>query len=516
MKKRTILILLALVVVVGSMSGFFYLKNRNNNNEERRQRPPISKLDPGVVKYANAQGDEWTIPEGEYQFKVASAEVYPKIVTGIISPLDVKVGDTQKMMIAVNGDSLVSRVWAEIETDNSIRKVELTLSTTTIVSAADRLKEPYLVDEKGYLVINNGRNNFTIQNLIKIAEAKAPVTQYIYEGSWKVEDTHTKTYHTKFIAQDSVKRENSYLIAWSDPNCNFDFAGNLITASCNPAAGEVIGFDGANAVLNGNTVILTGTGSMFAFNGGASGSIQIGTGAIGTTVNPISSVASIKQTNMYYSDIDGDTRVSNVQVYENTTASWASHIRVKDVANKGTGGANYQTPSATYNDCDDYNANTYPGQTSYFSTPIVDTGGTSANNGTYDYNCDGVSANSSLTQDYQYTHMFGKGFIISNNSYYHSPSYCLWTPYSTCIVNDDTVTGYFTNYTLGGDGWVIDWYHGSISPDWNEMSPLPSSAPVCWNNHNSKTYIVPVNCAAIGNATACNSAGITTRVQACR
>jgi len=48
-------------------------------------------------------------------------------------------------------------------------------------------------------------------------------------------------------------------------------------------------------------------------------------------------------------------------------------------------------------DCDPYNANVFPGQTTFFTTAIVDVGGTSAKNGTYDYNCDGTNEKQNTT-----------------------------------------------------------------------------------------------------------------------
>jgi|GEM_PF-2671524 len=369
------------VIVVGIVAWIVYAELHKTSEE------PLSAVSVGVAKYANAKGETWTIPKGEFQFNISSAEKYPKMITGIISPLDVKVGDIQTMMIAINGDAPMTRVWAEVETDNGTKIIELTLSATSTVSMVDRLKEPYFVDEKGFLVVNDGKNNDIAKKLVNTAEATAGVTQYRYEGEWKVEDTHTKTYHTKFVAEDTVGRKDSTILAWSDPNCDFNSGGNLTTLSCTPAAGEVIGFDGGVATIPSNgTVTLTGTGSVFAFNGGTNGSIQIVPGGkIGTAAVPITSTAPIQQAFMWYVDADSDLYTPNVQAYATTSATWAGHVRLKDVTGKGTG-TSYQVPETTSLDCYDSGTNassTYPGQTNYFTVARGD--------GSYDYDCNSTT-----------------------------------------------------------------------------------------------------------------------------
>jgi len=383
MKKYFGIILAIIVVGVVLWGGYAQFHKASEKS--------LSAVSAGIAKYANAKGEIWTIPKGEFQFNISSAEKYPKMITGIISPLDVKVGDIQKMMIALNGDAPMTRVWAEVETDNGTKIIELALSATSTVSMADRLKEPYFVDEKGFLVVNDGKNNDIAKKLVNTAEATAGVIQYRYEGEWKVEDTHTKTYHTKFIAEDTAGRKDSTILAWSDPSCNFDSFGNLLTPTCAPAAGDIIGFDGGVATIpNGATVTLTGAGSAFAFNGGTNGSIQIVPGGkIGTAVAPITSTAPIQQAFMWYTDADSDTYTPNVQVYATTSVTWAGHIRVKDVSGKGTG-ASYQVPVTTSTDCYDSNANAKPGQTSFFSANRGD--------GSFDYDCDGKEYDSFSSQ----------------------------------------------------------------------------------------------------------------------
>ena len=363
--KTTLYFVLA--VAVAALVYFFYFGIKPVVNEKDN----VANI--AVASYTNAKGEKWQIPTGDYEFNVSSAEKSPKIVIGFINPLDVKVGDVQKMMIAVNSDVLVERAWAEVETDNSTKIVELKLAATSTVAAADILKQPYLVDANGYLVINDGKNSVA-DKLVKIAEAKAPIIQYRYEGEWTVEDTHTKTYHTKFTVEDSAKRSDSMTLAWSDPVCDFDSLGKL-QADCIVSVGAE-GFDGAGYQLNGSTVTLSGTASL-AFNGGASGGITIGTSSI-----VIGNGAKLQQAYLFFQDTDGDTYASSTSIYANSADSWSGYVRLKDVAGKGTG-TSYQVPVTASLDCNDTRAAAYPSSTGYGAGTTGWAVGFSAG----DYNC---------------------------------------------------------------------------------------------------------------------------------
>jgi hypothetical protein len=51
--------------------------------------------------YVNARGQEWQLPtDGEYRFTASSGE-YPKFTGGVVSPLKVRVGDTQLMQVRI-------------------------------------------------------------------------------------------------------------------------------------------------------------------------------------------------------------------------------------------------------------------------------------------------------------------------------------------------------------------------------------------------------------------------------
>lgn len=252
-----------------------------------------------LASYVNDRGQEWSIPKGEYDFSVASADAYPKFVIGFISPLDVKVGETQRMMIAVDGDAPLARVWAEVETDRRTQIVEMRLDATSTVSSEDFLKQKYIVDKGGKLVVNEGDPGWkrAAENVVQSAHARGmPVLQYTYVGEWTVADTHTKTYHTKFIAADASGRSDSMTLAWSDPVCTFDGNGSLLQ-TCTPGSGDVIGADKAMS-LGPNTVTLN-IGSVLAFPPGASLSL-------GTSGKLVLSGGSIQKKYLCMDDADND------------------------------------------------------------------------------------------------------------------------------------------------------------------------------------------------------------------
>ncbi len=471
--KGTLYIVLAAAIL--ALIYFFYFGTK-----------PVVRENSNVAlaSYTNAEGQKWQIPTGNYQFNVASAEKYPRMVIGFINPLDVKVGDTQKMSISINGDAPMKRVWAEIETDNSTTTVELSLVATSTISAADIMKQPYLVDANGWLVVNDGKNPL-VQNIVKIAEASAPIMQYRYEGEWTVADTHTRTYHTKFNVVDTANRSDSMLLAWSDPTCGFDINGNLLTSSCSPASGEAVGFDGADMYLNGNVISVTNAGSIIAYNGGTNGGVKINNSGHVSVGN-----GSMKQLYMYLVDYDQDGYIPSLGsgILTNSASSWANHTRLKDVAGKGTTVGNYQIPASTSYDCDDYNNNTYPGQTAWFTGAIVDSGGTSNRSGTFDYNCDGHDSagyGGGGNQYAQYQSLYG------NTTAGSVKSGCL---YSGPQCNQNNVTN--SNF-----GWAGQW-------------PNQSSIAACGQ---SQQYVLPsASCSSyIGNQTGCNSVGVTTLTQGC-
>ncbi|MEK7630092.1 MAG: hypothetical protein AAB432_01770 [Patescibacteria group bacterium] len=247
---------------------------------------------------------------------ITETKTGPKFVSGKIDPLNVHVGDTQKMNVAIESNSPLKRAWAEIQTDNTIITVDLRLIST-----------------------KNAENSLVIEN--------------VYEGSWIVHDTHRATYRTTFFALDENGQTAKNVLAWSDP-CNF--SGGQLQTNCSYASG-IDGVDNANmSFAAGTSITLSGTAQL-VFNPGKS--MTIGNG----TIN-LGSGTSIKKSNMYYTDTDGDGHAPNATV-------------------NLSGGTRVYAASGT-NDCYDSGtnaSNVHPNQTSFFTTARGD--------GSFDYDCNG-------------------------------------------------------------------------------------------------------------------------------
>jgi hypothetical protein len=371
------LILVGLLVVIVGLGGIWtFIKYRSTSNS------PVADL--GLVSYVNAQGQEWSIPKGEYEFKVSSADRYPKFITGFIDPLDVKVGDIQKMLVAINNDQPLKRVWAEIETDNGVRILDLVPESSAPMSSKDYKDEPYLVDENGVLVLNDGNNEDLLVKFVDTVSAQNKVTQYRYEGEWKVEDTHTRTYQTRFVVEDVTGRLDSITLAWSDPVCSFDSNDGTLLNSCSPTGG-VEGFDSASAI---NTTIGTGltvnlTNAVLAFNPGTSVLLS-STGKI-----ILSSGGKIQKYYQCVNDSDNDTYPSSVARSTSTASDCGSMYRVYE--------------RSTTADCYDNNANAKPGQTTAYGGNRGSTGygalvtDSTAQGLSFDYDCNGVEQRATTT-----------------------------------------------------------------------------------------------------------------------
>ncbi|KKK77776.1 hypothetical protein LCGC14_2850200, partial [marine sediment metagenome] len=273
-----------------------------------------------VGEYINKKGQKWTIPEGKYEFQVSSIEEYPRFISGVIDPLDVHVGDIQKMQVVISGDVPLTRVWAEIETDSDIEIVDMALTEEKALTRDSFENNPYLVDDKGKLIINGVSPQWTatFSGLIKQAQAQG-VMEYVYEGEWTVRDTHTETYRTKFIVEDEQGRTDEMTLAWSDPVCTFSGGGALQT-DCTITTG-VEGVDNVNMSFSGSQTI-TLNGGTLAFN--PNKTFTIGSGQIvlgGGTIDA--------EKYLYYTDVDGDGHSPSAAISTNSSVGPLSQkIRV--------------------------------------------------------------------------------------------------------------------------------------------------------------------------------------------
>jgi hypothetical protein len=223
--KKQILVITGLIVVLGVLSIWYFFGQ------------PVAL----PILSAEAQS-----------YYIQSDDKYPKFLEVVIDPLDVKVGDTQKMIVKVEDPSGVEWVRAEIEHDAG-------------------------KDEVGLKLTEEGNAWF---------------------GTWKVHSTHSETYHTTFIAQNKKGEQNSITLAWSDP-CAPPNGGDW-TLDGNCTISGVNGVDNGNFTVDGGYNLVIQNGATFAWNEGKS--IVITNGTI--TIN---NGGKLQKTNLWMEDADNDT-----------------------------------------------------------------------------------------------------------------------------------------------------------------------------------------------------------------
>lgn len=294
------------------------------------------------------------LPSGPQTYEIVSADSpptesgegkYPKFVEATIDPLDVKPGDTQKMRVVVEDTREVISVTAEIETDNGTRKVELRRVSVSPVTEADHARQRYaVVDGKlhraqntdyksqstnhrarsahflseegmsGYPVrfskdLHNVFGFLNLQSSIfdLLSANAASLRRFTYEGSWIVRDTHSRRYHTTFVAKSEPsavealagkeRREKRITLTWTDP-CTPPLRGDwILDGNCNISS--VGGLANGNLILSNPSYTLT-LNATFVFYPGYHIALNAGQIAVG-------SGGALRQTNLWVLDADNDS-----------------------------------------------------------------------------------------------------------------------------------------------------------------------------------------------------------------
>ncbi len=253
----------------------------------------------GVVNYSISSGEE----------------VLPEFRRAIVDPLDVLPGHKQTFTVYVYSPYGIVNVTTRTELDNSTLNLDLEK-----------------IDEYA-------ENSETIE---------------IWSANWTVNDVHTTTYRTTFIATDSEANSNSITLTWTD-SCQSQLVHGApeshILTSCNTGANAIAGLDGGDLIIDDSRTLTIDEGATWVFNDGKSITV---TGEISMNGGNISKAS------LYYTDTDGDGYALG------TTLALSGDIRAKDAS--GT------------DDCYDGNSSAYPGQTSYFTNIRGDY--------SWDYNCD--------------------------------------------------------------------------------------------------------------------------------
>ena len=386
--------------------------------------------------YTNKDGEAWSLPEGAYPFEVVSAETgAPKFLEGKIDPLDVKPGQVQKMRVVVQDEAGVASVIAEVETDKGTTVIKL--AKTGTVSYEELAPERYAVKNGELEILSPFEVYF--RHAAKILSEEGILTNFVaraassekevWEGSWVVRDTHTKTYSTTFRAKSVSGKEATLTMAWSDPcfTLTGPFGGDALplNSPCSVGAlsygtlGAVDGWDGGNITINSNVTFIETVGN-FIWNPGRS--ITIG---LGGSFSGLTGSFQLRESCLYFTDSDGDGHTpSGAKTFSDNCTTLPGKVRMMS--------------ALSTNDCYDNgagDASAYPGQTGYFSTPRGD--------GSYDYNCDGSGNDASGPAP-------GIGRCDTGFSGVESCN-------TTEIANNNGVQGFTTAVSCGNSGtYVLD------------------------------------------------------------
>jgi hypothetical protein len=270
-----------------------------------------------------------SLPKGDQTYRIVQGQnVWPKILTAQINPVDVEVGNTQTFNVTIETPVAISAVEAIIQTDHGSEHLMLkktNFTTTSIISSPN-----LYLNQRNQIVLGQPRGN-----LVPVAEASQRLYTENFSGSWQVKDTHNATYHTTFLATDVLGRSSSVTLAWSDA-CGIPNGGSY-TLSSNCTISSVDGVDNGNFIVaSGYTITLDST---FAFNPGQSitvnGSIAFGSGG------------QIEKTYLWMIDADGDSYAANSTEYAQTAAPTGGRRR-------------YLLVTGEY-DCNDSSSSIYPG-----------------------------------------------------------------------------------------------------------------------------------------------------------
>ena len=314
-----------------------------------------------VFTETDKNGNWFALPEGRQIFQISSAaNAGPKIIQADINPLDVKVGDTQKLSLVVRGSVNIASVIARIETDKEIIELPLILEGPTPKTAL--LKPRYDIGANGQVVFLDEGVNRNIAAIpgVKYAEASEETQKFTYSGSWIVKDTHSAKYHTSFIAKDVDGVENSVLMAWSDP-CSTFAGGNRALNTC--SFSDVDGADNGNLTINTSQTVTLLNGATLVFNSGKTLTVN---GAIA-----IAAGAQISQSYLWMPNQDVD--------------SYPASLSLAAAATAPAGNSRAYTLTQTV-DCYDLNDNAFPGSNFWSDRDRGDS--------SFDFNCDGSDTTS--------------------------------------------------------------------------------------------------------------------------
>lgn len=363
----------AIILLIIIASAFLWQFSKIKTPTVKMPAPTISPslTEEKIEEYVNEKGQKWSILTGEYKFSVAADKnLRPAFASGEINPLKIQPGNVQKIRLIVTDRLPVKSVVATIKTDTKEHNFPLRLVRTEAQASPEtaKLEARYSVNEKGQLVINSQAviaeklKNGIISSVAEAEIATLPLSEtkrYVFEGEWLITDTAQTTYQIAFSAETEDNEKNTFVMALSEPKCDFDSEGKL-RKTCTITS-RIDGVDNLNLSFAEDTSITLMGSATLVFNSGKH--IDMTNGII-----IINEGAQITKSNLYYQDTDQDRYVSA----ENLTTYFMDQRPGPQIdGNKTRVYYTLTNPltTATY-DCYEGNSNVYPGQQKFFSTPI--------------------------------------------------------------------------------------------------------------------------------------------------
>lgn len=317
---------------------------------------------------------ENTLPAKAVTHQISQAEdTWPKILQTTIDPLQVAVGEIQRMEVIAQSPAGIKSVTANIETDNGTTTIELEKTGVDESAYVPRLEVEgdNVVDMRSTEEVNKMAKEMEKNGVVNEAEASEHERE-IWEGQWEVNDTHTKDYVTEFVAVDNEGRETSVRSNWLDPVCSIPISGSWNIneyGDCTLTDG-IYGVAGGNATIDSYTLTL-GDGDSAESRFVVEGSVNLGTGNIALSSDGVVDLSST----LYVNNNDGDN-------YPDSDKT--NYITNHSSRTARSGLASWTT------DCNDWASDVYPNNSNWYTEQIdycasdvcyVDEG--------WDYNCSG-------------------------------------------------------------------------------------------------------------------------------
>jgi len=348
-----LIIIIALVAVFLIVTPFWF----NPPTQKPNVTPPVAENTSSTPPVTKGTLPRAPIPQGSQTYQIMQAStVMPKIVQATVDPVNVHVGDTQRLTVIISDPDPINSVVAMIQTDNGTTTVPLTLVGAAALN--DVAPQRYFVNAENQLVLTNPIKNSRADNVALAAKGDQK-----YSATWTVKDTHVARYFTVFTATDAKGNVNSVKIGWTDTVCSWNGINNSNGATSSissvfGSAGCKFLLGGTDGVENGNLLIdapvILDRGSTLVLNSGHS-IVFSGSGyLLMPTVTPLGQIlfsemycASSGWVTAFSSPADGTYQVARSQLASTVFPGQTAYFTTPTLTNYGSNTYNYDCAQTT-------------------------------------------------------------------------------------------------------------------------------------------------------------------------